>query len=262
MTFVLPSCFKLNSREKSGRAKARWPHHSQWSRVLAFGILCTHCLLAANGSGSLTGSIVDDSGRGVAGARVLVSYASSIMPPFVAPPVVTGPLAAMVNSDANGGFRVDGLTPGRYIGCAEAPASGVLDPCHWSTSAPNFTVSAGQTLSAGNIVMTQGAVLRVHIVDPQGLLKKVTGAIDFDFEIHVVTAKGIHHSVPIQSNNGQGRDHAITIPFDTALNLRVLSPHLAVSDQSGKPFAAPGVAVNVPKGAAPLVIGLTVTGKK
>ena len=256
---------RLNSKSKgnSGRSHGHRLHARQPCSVICSGILLATCLLAASPSGgSLTGSVVDDSGRGIAGARVLVSYASSIMPPFVAPPVVTGPLAAMVNSDVKGGFRVDDLAPGRYIACAEAPASGVLDPCHWSTSAPNFTVSAGQTLSAGNIVMTQGTVLKVHIVDPQGLLKKVTGAIDFDFDIHVVTAKGIHHSVPIQSNNGQGRDHAITIPFDTALNLRVLSPHLAVSDQLGKSFEAPGVAVKVPKGAAPLVIGLTVTGKK
>jgi hypothetical protein len=41
--------------------------------VLAFGILCTHCLLAANSS--VIGSVVDDSGHPVAGARVLMRYA-------------------------------------------------------------------------------------------------------------------------------------------------------------------------------------------
>jgi hypothetical protein len=50
------------------------------------GIFGAHCLLAANvtSSGGLTGSVVDDSGRPVAGARVLISYTPSIKPP-VAP---------------------------------------------------------------------------------------------------------------------------------------------------------------------------------
>jgi len=216
--------------------------------------------LAANNS--VTGSVVDDSGHSIAGARVLISYAPSIKPPAAAPPVITGPLAAMVTADNNGAFLASGLAPGQYIACAETTGPGYLDPCHWAAAAPGFSVNAGTTTSGVKIVMAKGAVLRVHIDDPQKLLKAAAGPVDLDFEIHVVTAKGFHYSAPIQSSTAVGRDHAITIPFDIPLNLRVLSAHLAVNDQSGNPMQPAGMTVNLPGGSTPPVIGLTIAGRK
>jgi hypothetical protein len=228
--------------------------------MVTVGALSAYCLLAANTS--VTGSVVDDSGHSVAGSRVLISYAPSIKSTVSAPPVITGSLAAMVTADATGTFHADGLAPGQYIACAETLTPGYLDPCHWSASAPAFTVSAGQTTPGVKIVMAKGSVLRVHVDDPQQLLKPVAGPVDLDFEIHVVTSKGVRYSIPIQSSTALGRDHAITIPFDTSVSVRVLAAHLAVNDQSGKLFAALGTSVNVQTGTAPSVIGLTVTGKK
>jgi hypothetical protein len=253
--------FRFNPRSN---AIGQGPQHAMRRlSVVAVAILATHCLLGASASSaSLTGSVVDDSGHPVAGARVLISHAPSVKPPVAAPPVITGPLAAMVTADANGAFHADGLAPDQYIACAETSAPGLLDPCHWSTSAPSFTVSAGQTVSGMEIVMKRGTVLQIHVDDPQQLLKSVTGPVDFDLEIHVVTGKGLHYSAPIQSSTATGRDHAIAIPFDTSLSLRVLSAHLTVNDQSGELFPALGAAVNVPAGTTPAVMGLTVTGKK
>jgi hypothetical protein len=173
--------------------------------------------------------------------------------------VITGPLVAIVAADASGSFQADGLAPGQYIACAEA-TPGLLDPCHWSASAPNFTVSAGQTTSGVKIVMAKGPAVWVHVNDPQQLLKSVTGPVDLDLQIHVVTSKGVHYSAPIQSSTATGRDQVITIPFGTSVSLQVLAAHLAISDQSGNPFPALGTAINVPAGATPAVIGLTVTG--
>ena len=175
---------------------------------------------------------------------------------------MTGPLAAMITADANGTFHADSLAPGQYIACAEASTPGYLDPCHWSASAPTFTVSAGQTTPNGRIVMVKGSVLRVHIDDPQQLLKPVVGPVDLDFEVHVVTSKGVHYSAPIQSSTAVGRDHVITIPFDSPVSLRVLSAHFTVNDQLGKSFAPAGTSVGVPAGTSPAAIGVTVTGKK
>ncbi len=110
--------------------------------------------------------------------------------------------------------------------------------------------------------MAKGSIIRVHIDDPQRLLKPVATGVDLDFDIHVVTAKGIHYSAPVLSNTGAGREHAITVPFNTPVSLRVFCPGLTVNDQSGKPFVAAGTAVNVPVGTIPSVVTLTVTGKK
>lgn len=258
----MPFLFNFDSPENSGHSIMLRRQRFQGFHVLALGVLSAHCLLAASGTGNLTGSVVDDSGNPVPGARVLINYAPSIKPPFPAPPVITGPLAATVVPDSSGSFRVANLPPGDYIACAETTASGFLDPCHWSTSASSFTVSAGQTTAGVKIVMAKGPVLWVQVNDPQQLLKPVTGPVDLNFEIHVVTGKGIHYSAPIQSSNATGRSHAITVPFGTAVSLRVLTAHLTVSDQSGQPFAALGTAVNVPAGTTPAITVLTITGTK
>ncbi len=261
---AMQCCFQL-SRHKSGGRDTR--ELLRWPRALALVILTClscHCLLAAeaNGGGSLTGSVVDDNGRPVPGARVLISQTPSVKHSIKAPPVVTGPLAATVTSDSDGNFRASGLAPAQYILCAKAPNPGLLDPCHWSTSAPTVTVSAAQPTSGVKITMPKGAILQVHIDDPQRLLKPVATGADSDLAVHIVTAKGIHYSAPILSNNGVGREHKITVPFDTAVNLRVLSSRLNVNEQSGKLVALTGAAVNVPAGTTPSVVNFTVTGKK
>jgi hypothetical protein len=256
----MPLWVNLNSKGISGVPEVPPPYRGKWSYALALGIVCAHCLLAANSS--VTGSVVDDTGHPIAGARVLISYAASIKSPVPAPPVVTGSLAAMVSSDATGAFHADGLAPAQYIACAETLAPGYLDPCHWSTSAPAFTISAGQTTSSVKIIMVKGSVIRVHVDDPQQLLRPVAGPVDLDFEIHVVTSKGVHYSAPIQSSTALGRDHAITIPFDSPVSLRVLSAHFTVNDLSGKAFASAGTTVNEPTGTTPAVIGFRIMGKR
>ena len=110
--------------------------------------------------------------------------------------------------------------------------------------------------------MAQGAVLRIHVDDPGQFLKAVTGPVDFDLEVHVVTSKAVHYSAPIQARTAAGRDHVITVPFASPVSVRILAAHLAVNDQSGKAFAAAGTPVNVPTGGTPGIIGLIVTGKK
>jgi hypothetical protein len=123
-------------------------------------------------------------------------------------------------------------------------------------------VSAGQKTSGINIVMAKGSVLYIHVDDPQQLLRPVTSAIDLEFQIHVVTSKGLHYSAPLQSSTAVARDHAITIPFNSPVNLRVLAAHYTVNDHTGKSFVAQGSTVNAPTGTTPAAIALTVTGKK
>lgn len=256
----MASSLKLYLQEVGVRVCAfhpRWRRAGVYAAIMA---LSTYFLLAANAS--VTGTVTDDSGHAVPGARILISYAPSVKALVTAPPVITGPLAATVTADVNGAFHADGLAPGQYIACASTTSPGYLDPCHWSTSAPTFTVSIGQTTSGVKIVMAKGSVLRVHVNDPQQLLKPVAGPVDLDFEVHVVTSKGVHYSAPIQSSTALGRDHVITIPFDSPVGLRVLSAHFTVNDQSGKSFASTGTTVSTPSGTTPAAVTFTVTGKK
>jgi len=219
-----------------------------------------------NATPQVAGSVVDDAGKPVAAARVLISHSilSAGSPHFTAPPTVTGPLAATTVSDGTGNFTAINLAPGQYVACAQTTTQGgLLDPCHWAASAPSFDVVAGKVTPNVDVVMPRGVALPVHLNDPQGLLKQVTGPVDFDLEIHLVTSKGLHYSMPIQAQGPQGRDFGIAIPFDTALSIRVLSAHFAVSDDAtGNPVAQAGISALVPSGAAAQQFSFTVTGEK
>lgn len=252
----------LRNPRSNANAQCRCVRAGCWRNIAMMAIIVIQSLSGA-GSATLTGLVVDDSGKPVAGAHVSISHAPiAAMPRFAAPPVLTGPLAATVVADASGVFHAEGLAPDQYIACAQSAGPGFLDPCHWAPSAPTFTMSAGLATTGVKVVMPKGHVLRVHVDDPKQLLKPVAGPVDLDFEIHVVTSKGLHHGMPIASSTKTARDHAITIPFDTPVSLRVFAAHFVVNDQSGKPVVAAGATVNVPSGTAPPVVGFTVTGKK
>lgn len=86
----------------------------------------------------------------------------------------------------------------------------------------------------------------IHIDDPQSPLKPVTGPIDFDLQIHAVTAKGQHYNANIQASTATGRGHSVTIPFGTAITIQVLAAHLVVNDQTGNPVPSAGSSLTAP----------------
>ena len=218
---------------------------------------------AATVNGSIHGSVIDDTGKPVAGARVVISYSlPSAARKFTAPPVITGPFAQDAMTDSTGGFEVAAIRAGQYTACAQTLAPGLLDPCRWSTAAPELTVIAGQTLTGVRITMAHGAIIPIHVNDPQGLLTPVTGPIDFACQFHAVTAKGIHYNADIQASTATGRDHSITVPFGALVTLQVISPHLKLNDASGNAVTAQGTAVNAPFGSALATLVYTVTGTK
>jgi hypothetical protein len=230
-----------------------------WALVIAVSVAP-----AALAPGSATGTVVDGTAKPVTHARVFINKA---FPPGIfkrpaAPPIITGPRAMTTVTDLTGTFSAGHLPPGQYVACAEYDGQGLLDPCHWATTSPTFTVVAGKTVSGVKITMAKGAVLQIHVNDPQQLLAPTKGGFAPDLVFHVVTAKGHHYQAPIVASTKTSRDHTITIPFATTLTLQAISASLAVNDDTGKPAAAVGKAVSVPVTSATTVVTYTVTGTK
>jgi Carboxypeptidase regulatory-like domain len=232
-------------------------------RLLVFATLLALRSWAATTAGTIQGSVVDDTGKPVAGARVLISLAlTAAARPFPPPPVVTGPLVATVTADSRGAFSAGSLSPGQYVACAEVTSPGLLDPCHWVASVPTFVVATGNATAGVNIVMARGAVVPVHIDDPLALLKPVAGPIDFDLQIHAITNKGHHYNAPVQTSGPLSREYAITLPFGSSVRFQVLSSRFTINDQSGKSVPPLGTDVTVPTAASPSTIVYVVAGKK
>jgi len=213
-------------------------------------------------TGPIQGSVSDDTGKPVPGAQVLINQALPAgSPQFTAPPVVTGPLVISVTADSNGTFHVSALPPGEYVACAEVTTPGLLDPCHWAASAPTFAVTAGNNTTNVDITMARGAVVPIHVNDPQSLLQPVAGSPNPpDFQVHVVTGKGFHYRAAVQASSANSRDLAVTVPFGAAVTLRVATAHLKVSDQNGNPVSAAGSSVTAPSGGSPATVEFTITG--
>ncbi len=216
----------------------------------------------ATTTGTVQGSVIDDSGLPVVGAHVLINRALPAgSPQFTAPPVVTGPLAANVTADANGKFSVQAMPPGEYVACAEAIAPGLLNPCLWAASAPAFTVTAGNVTANVDITMTRGAVVPIHVNDPQSLLQPVAGSSSArDFQVHAVTGKGLHYRASVRDSSVNSRDLAVTIPFGAAVTLQVLTTHLKVNDRNGNPVSKSGSSLTVASGDSPATMEFTIVG--
>jgi hypothetical protein len=234
------------------------------TRLVTLALLLTTAISAAVVSGSVTGMVVDDTGKPVVRARVFIQAG---FPPGLAkqpagPPVLTGPNVVTTMSDNKGAFSVGHLLTGHYVACAHPATQGLLNPCHWSATAPEFTIVAGKPAPAVKITLTKGAVLPIHVDDPQQLLAPVKGIMAGDLQFHIVTAKGTHHLAYIVATNKTSRDHSITVPFGTPVTVQVYSPHLVVNDSTGKPAAAAGISVGVPTAASPATLTYTVTGTK
>ena len=236
--------------------------------VHPIAVLCFAPLLAMNGfaatvNGTVKGTVVDDTGKPVSGARVFISHAlPSTARKSVGPPTITGAIAGSVLADSSGSFEATGIRAGDYVACAQTTAQGLLDPCHWAQQAPEFTVTAGQTTAGIKISMAHGAVIPIHVNDPQGLLTPATTAIDLACQFHIVTARGLHYNATIQASSATGRDYSITVPFGAPVTLQAISPHLALNDSTGNAVSAVGAAVNAPTFGSNPTLVYTVTGKK
>ena len=154
------------------------------------------------------------------------------------------------------------LPPGNYVACAQSAAQGDLDPCHWATAAPTFTVSKSEVVSGIKIAMAAGAVLTIQINDPNQLLAPVSGPTSPDCRVQVVTSKGHRYEAIIANATSTSRSHVITVPFGATYSLQVISPKLAVNNSSGAPVEAAGASVTAPASGNPPAVTFAVSGVK
>ncbi len=212
-------------------------------------------------TGAVRGIVSDQSGKPIGAARVFISQtlpASAVHQ--AAPPVVTGPHMTSAITDSNGQF-VAFLPAGSYVACPETTTQGLLDPCRWSTSVSAFTVKSGTTTEVG-VAMAAGAIQSIHVADPGQLLTPVNGVVDPSCRFVMQTPQGYTYDAVIVNKTSTSRDHMITIPFGSALTMRVVCPHLVVNDGSGNPAPTAGTAVLAAPGASPATANFTVAAIK
>ena len=191
--------------------------------IIGFSFLAS-AQTAPDQSSSFSGSIVDDRGMPVRGARL------------VAGRVAGSKLATIFNpqiaiSDSNGLFTFAKLPSGLYRVCPAVPGSDLLDPCEWFPNPPAVFVQVGQSVKGVWVEMKHGKLLNVRLDDAAQNLKATPQTTASHFAtVRVIAPNGIHE-MPKVAEDANGQNHTIAIPMGVALKLDVSSPTVNVKGQ-------------------------------
>ena len=183
---------------------------------------------------SLSGRVVAEDGRSVR-ATVTLSYAAA--KGYPAPP-------RRVYSDSTGAFSFTRLPADRYTLCAQvdaaetAPAnSPYVDTCVWPTAQTPIALTAGQKLTGVVFTAPKGAVLSLHVLDPDRVLPAVSAKgpapLDPALQFVLKSPDGLFHHANYVSSNPAGRTYQLTIPLKTAVALKVSAALANTFDQNG-----------------------------
>jgi len=175
-----------------------------------------HCGATA----SITGVVRAADGTPIANATL--SYGQIAPPRHNAPAAMIPPVASVVSA-SDGSFSIQNLNAGVFLVCVSVVNSTYLDPCHWSTSAPTFTLTAGLATSNTLIQPAKGQQVQVIINDPQQNFANEGTMPNAHLRLGVRAVSGTFQSELPTSSNTPGRNYPITIPLDSPSNCFIKS---------------------------------------
>jgi hypothetical protein len=187
-------------------------------------------LSAQTATATIQGTVTDEQNKGIAGAIVIIHRT------FAAKTAVT-PYSRTMKTASDGSFVAPELPPGTYTYCAQA-GDGILNGCHWNPPSVEVTLTAGQKLRVA-IRLSNGSILKVRVVDPQGLAVQ-SSADKKSIPILMGVWDRHGHFLPVHptATNGAVHDYQLTIPYDTPLSFQLHSPKVKVSDEGGADLPA------------------------
>jgi hypothetical protein len=163
-----------------------------------------------------------------------------------------------------GSFRFDALYYGPYRLCAQVPGSAWLNPCEWGLRPETATLSIANQSPSVTIILKKGVAVPIRVDDPGRSLSQYEGKTPGAHLLLGVSNDAlVFHPAQLTSEDSNGRNHQIVIPFDAPVKLVVSSFFFQLSDASGIPLPRTGsvaIPVTVPTGQQPVPIKLTVTG--
>ncbi len=183
----------------------------------------------AAGTGQITGSVVDPSGKPLASANVLVL----VRPPASASEAFVS-FNAAATTGTDGTFSVTGVPAGRFAVCASVSNQPLLPSCGWQ-SEQIVAVATGQSLNLQPIQLKAGVDLYVRVNDPNGTRLSTEGKVAGASMLLLagLSTGGVPIPIPMTDFNNKGYDYHLTVPPSTALNLTVFSSFYSLTDANG-----------------------------
>jgi hypothetical protein len=134
----------------------------------------------------------------------------------------------------DGSFQLPPVDTGAYRMCVQVPRTVWINPCEWGSGARTVAVPAGQNLSGISLILDKGALVTVHVADPNQLLSthegKTPGA---HLLLGVGTDSLAFRMASVVSQDVSGRNYQLLIPFDRRVNISVTSAFFRILDGNG-----------------------------
>jgi hypothetical protein len=207
---------------------------------------------AQAGSGSISGVVKAQDGSPVDGAKLtygMLAPSSGKAGAAMLPPITnttTGP---------SGNFSIQGLTAGTYLLCVEAVSGAYLNPCHWSTSPPIFTIEAGQAVSGAEIQLAKGSQLLISLSDPQ---QAIAAASQGTAKVAppmfgAMAISGVFIPAVMTSSTTTNMAYTVKLPFDSPTNIFVSGGGFQLVDASATALATGGkiIQITMPSNGSP-----------
>ncbi|MGH9718802.1 MAG: carboxypeptidase-like regulatory domain-containing protein [Bryobacteraceae bacterium] len=177
--------------------------------------------LCAQNTASIQGVVAGEDGKPVAGAHVIAIRA---MPPY----------STSEKTAQDGAFALSRLPDGAFKLCVYVRDANYLDPCQWSTTQTQVSVSPGQVSSGNRVVLKRASKLRIRIQDPERHLAQLSSSDpDAPRILMGVLTPGAISALVQTSTDQSGRNYEASVPFDTPLTFYVSPKRLDVRDDKG-----------------------------
>ncbi len=188
--------------------------------------------ITVSGTASVAGAVIAEGGSPVSGAIVTLTAIPATNPPNAN----FQPINKSAPAGQDGSFSLTSLPAGTYRLCAQMPrASGLLDPCLWTTTPTVVTLATGQAAQKQTITMPKGRLLKLHIDDPGGLIAQNEGKTPgAGMIVGIGGPVNIFTPFFVDGTSSTGRDQSILVPYNTPLKIVVHSSFYSMADAGGK----------------------------
>jgi hypothetical protein len=197
-------------------------------------------LAVGAGATTLNGRVYSDAGRPVVGALATVQRTVAIAS-YTTYRVVT---------NAQGKFSLTVPDTATYSVCVGSWGDSLLNSCEWSLGQSLVPIAAGQQTASITITLQTGAMLRIRLDDPQGLLPSPTAVTSGtasssapSVRFGLWSSDGRYHAAIQVSSDSLGQNHQVLLPLNAALNFSVQASGVQVLNQTGTALAAAGSSI-------------------